>query len=329
MLHTARCTRHTAHCNTATEQAKIATVLKPFTNVIYQLVFTQAGGATAAWGEMMIQVLKDADPTRLVSAPATWKLPGTTFPSYNFGAAFATTAPHRNLSAVCGATPVGGGRAGAVTAGAGAGAGVGAVAQTWRASYWCWLLEGAASVLNLDWSYAVGHEAGTLADEQTKKTPSGPHYRGALKVLGAVAARLDLEHMAPMPPGTWSVRSAVLPAPTHTPTHTHSTHAHAHAHAAQTTVHSMGPRYQQGNQFVVFAAGANMTSVEALLGSYVPATIDVWECELEWLAPQSGKVLGSRRIELLRSFAAVTKLAVPPTYTEDIAALIICDQARQ
>ena len=126
MLHTARCIRHTAHCNTATEQAKIATVLKPFTNVIYQLVFTQAGGATAAWGEMMIQVLKDADPTRLVSAPATWKLPGTTFPSYNFGAAFATTAPHRNLSAVCGATPVGGGRAGAVTAGAGAGAGVGA-----------------------------------------------------------------------------------------------------------------------------------------------------------------------------------------------------------
>ena len=275
----------------------------------------------------MIAVLQRIDPGRLITAPSTWNvegesggMPGVTLPNYDFGSAMTTTAPHRNLSEAC---SVGGGGGGT------------AAPRTPRASYWCYLLEGGTTVLNLDWSYAVHHEDGSLVDVQTHATPSGPYYRKALQVLSSVVKRLDLVNMAPMPTQTWSV---VLPQAASPAAASHG------ATANHSAVHSLGPRPRprhrqeqeqgrgrgrgrgQGNQFVFFVAGINMVAVEARLGSYVPATVDVWECVLELIAPQNGDVLASRTVQLLRSPTALTTITLPPTYKDDVAGVLTCDQ---
>jgi hypothetical protein len=258
---------------------RIAATVKGRTNVFFSPLFTQLGGdqrnvlgtvpaapaADVEWGAKIVSAIREVDPTRLVSAPPAWKLPGTNVWSYGSGGALGLSTTFRNISTACSAVPSCPNCIGSV-----------------RESFWCWFMAGAVAVSNLDWSYAThGRERGTLVNNQTKATASGPAYRRAVQSLARYVSQVSLADIAPN--NQWV--AALTPRDV----------------AHRTTVFGFAPKHRGGRPaaagqfgFYLSAADALPAAVAMALSKWVPATVERWRCAVWWTDPQSGRALGPR-----------------------------------
>jgi hypothetical protein len=242
-----------------------------------------APAADIEWGEKIVSAIHEVDPTRLISAPPAWKLPGTNVWSYGSGGAVGLSTTSRNISTACATVPS-----------------CPNCISSVRESFWCWFMAGAVAVSNLDWSYAThGRERGTLVDNQTKATASGPAYRRALQSLAHYISQVTLEDIAPN--NQWV--AALTP---------------GDGVAHRTTVFGFAPRHRGGSTTVAGQFGFYLSAVEALpaavamaISKYVPATVERWRCTISWTDPQSGRTLGPRVTVSVGSADGSTHIRLP------------------
>lgn len=165
---------------------RITAALKPYDNVMLEVVFT-TDGVSAAWAKKIIGAVRQADPERLIVVPVQWidhvAVPWQSTIVANCGAgtncslgvedgSFSPPAPNRTD----------GQRPSILDSSGQASYGIDAYRQT----YWKWFMLGGGAIYNLDWSFTAGYEAGTKHDPQATPpmTPSGPV--GASVALGSL-----------------------------------------------------------------------------------------------------------------------------------------------
>jgi len=164
---------------------RIVRALRPFDNVLVQLAFMPSALGSdegRAWGRSLAAVVAAADPLRLLVAPAAWALPQP-------HADFVHRPTARPQTA---ARPVLADSWGTLCANDSIGA-----FGVYLGAYWGWLLGGGAGLYNVDFSYTIGHEAGTRRDNYTRVTPSGAAYRAMVRAAAGFARALPLGRLEP------------------------------------------------------------------------------------------------------------------------------------
>lgn len=73
--------------------------------------------------------------------------------------------------------------------------------RTYRREAWQFLLAGGALFSHLDYSFAIGHEAGTYTYPTNQPGGGGPAFRAQMGTLSRFLHRLDVVHMTPAPAG--------------------------------------------------------------------------------------------------------------------------------
>jgi hypothetical protein len=313
---------------------QIVTALKPYDNVLIELVFmTNETTITAAWGAEIAQTIVAADSKRIVVLPAEWAV---VLPPSNIvqscGGTSKTVCTNASTDAYYRLPPSSFGKRTLLDSAGFLPAALHAAGQNrlaaYRNTYWSWAMSGGAAIYNVDWSYTVGFEGGTATDPQASGavTPSGPAYRKMASTLANFVNALDLSILEPStawvrlskgdsetPSGTGGVFGL---APSPSPSSTGYQHPR----------HQQHPRRQHlaGHQFFVaffvgYQPGARCTVDlrETMNG------IDKTQCVGEFVDPSTGGVVGGEHV-IKGSSSSTLALPASKEKGSGIALRVLC-----
>lgn len=268
----------------------VASALLNATNCYFQLV-NRGDYAHPAWGQRMLKALREIDPVKMVAIPYAWAGAFSGAGLVNYVGPDAVPARARQPTRAPLMYDESGGLPDVCA---------------YRRSYWAWMLSGGGGVDNLDWSFAVGHERGTLPAHLCHEAPNaGPDARAALRALSWFFKQLPFVQMVPNANRITAIVPKALPRES------------VHALFVQTLYHE--------HRF--FGAGLIAVADVRTVGLHLEESC-VAQCPsviVEWLETTRIAPIVARASVPSPTSAGKPRVMAVPAYRDDIAFRLLCE----